>query len=166
MIDPTKWVEYLKLQPKYILPVFLVCLFVLYAPDSILNILGLDKVLDEYRILPGILFILSFSVLLVHLLLQAYTRIQTQVRLRRETRQRRRALTSLSPAEKALLRQYMEMETKTMSLSIQDGVARGLEAVGILDRVSQLALGHSFSTPFNLQPWVWDELRENPELLD
>jgi len=166
MTDPSKWIEYLKLHPKYVLPIFVFCLFLLCAPISVLSILGLEKVLEEYRVVPGIILMLSASMLLVHLILKTYTSSQKQLRRRRERSRRRRVLTSLSPAEKTLLRAYMQQETKTMDLSLQDGVARNLEATGVLVRVSTLAVGFDFSTPFNLQPWAWDELRENPGLLE
>lgn len=86
-----------------------------------------------------------------------------------KTRQQRKQLTakltSLSPPEKAILATYLARATTTLSFDARDGVVGGLVAKKIIYRASNIP-SSMLMFPYNLQPWVWDYLKETPEILD
>ena len=74
-------------------------------------------------------------------------------------------LENLSPDEKDLLSKYFENNTKTLNFSMHDGTVMNLRAQGILFIPSITARGWSMSTAFSMQPWAWEYLNKNQQLL-
>jgi hypothetical protein len=72
-------------------------------------------------------------------------------------------LHSLSKSEKNVLRGYITKNTKSLVLSYMDGVANGLELTRIIYRSSTLGSDSGFA--YNIQPWAWEYLKKNPDLL-
>ncbi len=77
-----------------------------------------------------------------------------------------KALSALSPPAKALLRRYLEEDTRTLRVPKVPSVAIGLELADIVAiyRAPELAgTGDAFVLPINA--WAWDHLHRHPELL-
>ena len=70
----------------------------------------------------------------------------------------------LTPDERQVLRVYLESDTRTQYLDVQDGVAQGLAQARIIYRASNMGTLTTFA--FNVQPWAWDYLRAHRELLE
>ena len=78
-------------------------------------------------------------------------------------RRLRTFLYTLSPPEKAVLKQYIDRNTSTVSFTIGDGVVGGLVKKRILWQSGNASTGFYFD--YNLQPWAWEYLQKNPRLV-
>ena len=76
---------------------------------------------------------------------------------------RRKWLTTLTPGEKTVLVPYIRDQSTSVTYGLNDGAVRGLEAKGILYRVSSVSYGLRF--PFNMQPWAREILSAEPDPL-
>ena len=140
---------------------------VLFAPNALLLVFGLDSVVADIRPYLGGAFILSFSLLLCMFgkgvwdsVLRGYIRDTLAVRMHL------RELRGLTEDEKQRLRPYIEQQTRSHVFSMHGGVAMGLQQRGIIIRISSIGLpGSSFAFPFQIQPWAWEYLNEHPDLL-
>lgn len=74
-------------------------------------------------------------------------------------------LKNLSREEKELLKEYIDNDTKTRRFSINNGVAMGLKSMNVLYISSNISRSPAMKFPFNLQPWAWEMLKENPKYL-
>lgn len=72
-------------------------------------------------------------------------------------------LKQLTPVECKYLANYIFKQTQTAYFSPSDGVVGGLESKGILYRSSNLGRVHNFA--YNIQPWAYEQLSKNPQLL-
>ncbi len=59
----------------------------------------------------------------------------------------------------------MDNDTKTRSFSLRNGVAMGLKSYNVLYISSNITRGLKLMVPFNIQPWAWEMLKENPKYL-
>lgn len=140
---------------------------VLFAPASLLQILGLGAVVANIRPYLGGAFILSLSVLICmgakgvwEVLLKPSLHETLAIHFHR------RELHSLTEDEKDCLRPYIEQQTRSQCFSMHDGVAMGLQQRKIIVRISSIGLpGSNFSFPFQIQPWAWEYLNKHPELV-
>lgn len=162
-MDFSKYLEWIKLSPRYLLPIAIFTGFVLFAPSEWLDIFGLTDVVERYRPYFGLLFLLATVLLISSSVMAGYDWVK---RWREETRmmkEMRQSLHCLSEPEKEVLRGYIDNGTKTCYLSIQDGVVGSLRAHGIIYRGS--TVGKMDRWAYNIQPWAWEYLNANPELL-
>ena len=72
-------------------------------------------------------------------------------------------LKNLTPVECKYLVNYVFKQTQTAYFAPSDGVVGGLESKGILYRSSNLGRVHKFA--YNIQPWAYEQLRQNPQFL-
>lgn len=88
--------------------------------------------------------------------------------LRRRRREGRTmgALAALPPPAKALLRQFLERETRTLHVASVAGAAIGLELADVISisREPELAATSS-AFLLRINPGAWEQLRRHPELL-
>lgn len=163
-IDPVKWSKALRetLTSRSLWAYVLLTVIInLAMPSIVTDFLGITMLRDQLRPWLGAAALLSG----VGLAVAQGQRISAWLALRKKTGGLIRRLNNLSPEEKALLKKYIDAETKTQYFDLQDGVAAGLKAVGILYRptdMGDLEVGFAF----NIQPWAWDHLRSNPQLLE
>jgi len=158
-VDISKLLDWLKLSPKYLIPISAVTGFVLFAPTSILSIFSLVALVSQYRPYLGGIFLMSSALLVMDWLTLAYKWIKEGRCQSQTLKKSQRRLHGLTEEEKAILRGYIRGKTRTQYFSVVDGVVRGLEAEYIIFKVSNI--GH----PYNIQPWAWEYLNEHPELL-
>ncbi len=163
MVDPSKFLDWIKLSPRYLVPIFLFTGFVLFAPPGILDRFGLTQAATTYRLYFGVAFLLSTFLLLTSALATGYDALSGWRKQRRRTRDMQQTLHRLSEPEKEILRGYIEGQTTTQYLEMSDGVVGGLEAQRIIYRSSNI--GSLGSWAYNIQPWAWGYLNEHPELL-
>lgn len=141
--------------------VFLAALVTLSLPDAAAAFLGIAKLREGLRPWLGAAALLSG----IGLAVAQGHRIRAWWERKEKGKSLLRRLNNLSPNEKGLLKQYIDGATKTQYFDIQDGVAAGLNAAGILFRPTDVGdFVDGFA--FNLQPWVWNHLQKNPQLLE
>lgn len=139
--------------------------FLIFVPTSVLDVLGVVKLVKEFRPWLGIAFTLSCAYLLAHGVIYVWNAFKQWHATRRTQKRRERALLRLTPDEKARLAPYILGRKASVTYAIGDGVVGGLEAKRILYRSS--AIGHAISGfPYNLEQWARESLEKNPSLLD
>lgn len=163
-MDPSKLLEILKLSPKSLLGIFIGTGVLVFAPNAILIQLGLTAVVSVFRGWIGGVFVLSGALLLSSGLDATIKKAWSYIIELREAKRRRKSFQYLSPPEKAMLAKYYNEKTSTLYISISDGIANGLAAKGYIYRASNIG-AHGTTFPFNIQPWAWNFLHNDPSLV-
>jgi hypothetical protein len=164
MTFPKTIADFLKLAPKILLGVSFGSAFVLFAPDSLEQKLGILAIRDGYRPWIGILFILSVALCLSHLIFNFAPLTKErfiQWRIRRLAVER---LHSLTQEEQNILSRYIANKSRVHHFDIADGNVAELDSLGIIARSSSVArVERRFD--YNIKPWAWDYLNAHPELV-
>lgn len=163
-MDISKFIDLLKLTPRYLIPVVLVSSILLFAPLSFLDQIGLSSFATQFKPYIAVVFLLSSALSITHWVTVLVNFIVKRVKRRNTENSYYKRLENLSDEEKKLLKRYMDHNTKTQYFFPADGVALGLEAQGILFRVSDI--GEFSHFPYNIQPWAWEHLKNHRELLE
>lgn len=149
--------------PFYIAAFFFAGLL-LFVPQSVADIIGVDELRQSYRGYLGVVFLSSASLLLGRAAVSmghVVTNTLDDKRLRRLTLG---TLKMLTAEEKFFLTPFVKDGQNTRSAPLSDGVSGGLVAKKIIYRSSNII--HGFSAPYNLQPIARILLSENPDLLE
>jgi superinfection exclusion protein B len=77
----------------------------------------------------------------------------------------REYLQSLSQDEKEVLALFIGNQKTAISLPINSGVVKLLEAQLVISRASSIGAGSGLSFAYIIQPWAWQYLNEHPELV-
>jgi Super-infection exclusion protein B len=163
-MEASKFLEAIKLSPKYLLPIVIVAGFLLFAKPEILDIFGLGKLSATYKPYIGGIFLLSAALVLSNWLVSLYAWYAKRRVWSKRIKHAKRTLHNLTDAEREILRGYVGGNTRTQYLQLEDGVASGLELEYIIFRSSNVGnLDDGWA--FNIQPWAWKYLNERPELL-
>lgn len=164
-VDWSKILDVFKLSPLHFLGVAIASGTLLFGRKSWHEVLGTDAFLTNYRTWIGLVFLGSVTIVSLHAL-SGLWRSVARVLKRRELRSDgEKRLQNLTPEEKEILRYYIEYNTRTQNLNIQDGIVQGLEHEVIIYRSSNMgSMVDGFA--YNIQPWAWEHLRKHPELLD
>ena len=172
--------NWLKLPKHLAWPLVIVSALLLWGPDDFKNGLGLQPFIDEYRKWLGGVF-LFFLVLglqpIVPFLTKKFIEKQKQKkeeeeRIKQENELQKQAeakMKSLTPGEKNILLHYIQNNTRTQDLSIQNGDVSKLISDGFIYLASKVSYGGrrgSFTFPVNITDWAWGYIHENPEILD
>ena len=164
-MDLSKLPDWLKLKPRHLFGLVLAAGILLFSPAALLERLGMTELLMHYRGWIGVVFVASAAVWLAHGLAPAARSVVAWLQEVRQMRTRRATLKHLSPQERAILRRFMDGDTKTITLNISSGVHAGLESRQVIYRASSLSRSF-YDFDYNIQPWAWDYLREHPEVLE
>jgi hypothetical protein len=136
--------------------------FILFILKVAADFLSLRGVRDQ--VWPWLIFIAIASI--AGLIVTRLSKLEARMKRKKEAKSLLARLRSLSIEEKVLLMTYMDRQTKTLYFEIENGLARGLEAHGILFRPSSISRAGDMVFAFNLQSWAWVELQGHPELLE
>ncbi len=157
--------EALKLSPRKLVAISAVLGFLLLAKPEWREVLGVSALVENHRAVMGVGFLVAVALLLADLgthLARKVRHTLARSHLKRRVLQR---LRTLSEDEKQILRFYVAQNTRTNSLRIDDAVAQGLAADGVI------ALAGNFGNaldgfPYRIADVVWSELQKEPGLLD
>ncbi len=94
-----------------------------------------------------------------------YNKFQKENKKRENLKKSQEQLHKLTPDEKAYLVPYVIKDENTQYFLIEDGVAGGLVAKGIIYQASSVG-DMIMGWAYNIQPWVKDYLSENPKCLE
>ncbi len=165
-MDISKYIDWVKLSPKHLTSILIATSLILFGPLDLLKKIGLDKILDDFKLWVGLIWIDSLSLLMVY-------PIEYLIKLGRKKfmlfvliESRKKRMNSLTPKEKDILRSYLENDSRTQAFPIQDGAVIELCNESILSRVSDIGYTGSYLFPFNIEPWAWNYLKNNSDLLD
>ncbi len=162
-MDFSKYLDWIKLSPRYLLPISIFTGIVLFGPSWLLDTLGMAGVVANYRFYFGLVFLLSTVLLVSSGLVVGFEQAAHWVLDKLLLKQRRQRLHRLSEPEKQVLRGYVYKGTPTQYFSIADGVVGGLEDAGIIYKSSNV--GNVKNWAYNIQPWAWEYLNSHPQLL-
>lgn len=132
----------------------------IFFPDSIVNSLGLLEYREKVKVYLGISLLICFIAIITFLFIYMAGISYLKKRQKR--------LHCLTKQEKEILKRYIFNETRTDYFNCNDGVIKGLEIESIIFRssnVSSMSYG-TFSFSYNIQPWAWDYLNKNTDLLE
>lgn len=145
---------------------------IIFVPNDIAEALGLSDLRMHYRAHFGFAFVVSISIVFAQCLWGAARFAATLLKTFRESRkakqamqEREKMLHDLTPDEKAYLAPYILDKENTQYFLIEDGIAGGLEAKGIIYQARDVGdMIEGFA--YNLQPWVRNYLKQKPHLLE
>ncbi len=162
-----EFVGLLKLPPKLLAGVAIATGSLLFLPDSIISHLYMEGLKDKFGLLIGATFIISVSILGSNALVITGKKINEMYKEKRWLKKRKEMLKSLDSVDKKVLKQIMKHPDKTARLSMNSGIARKLWHYKIISPAGSTHLVSPFDMKitFFLQPWVVEEIRENPKLL-
>lgn len=163
MIDLSKITEWLKLPTKTFVALIIVGAILLFAPPSLLASLGLNTFVNSYRPYIGAMFVVSLAISVVSAASAALKFISPWVVQAYWIHGGRKRLRALNPEEKELLSHFIVNKTRSQHLPIQSGVVSALVQEKVLIRAS--SVGDIYGFDYNIQPWAWEYLNENPHLL-
>jgi hypothetical protein len=150
----------MKVPLRYFIGIAAVTGFILLAPSTIISPFGLLAYRDKGKLYFGIAFFVLSAVIIAN----------TVQRLAHMNNSffamwaRKKRLHRLTAEEVQILRQYIEGQTRTNYLDINDGVVSGLISEAIIYRSANVS---TFFTTFahNIQPWAWNYLNKHRNLL-
>lgn len=117
--------------------------------------------LGSFRWIVAILFVLTLCIFVSQILAVVWKSFASCRRRRSIAAYRRNRLHQLTYDEKLVLKGYIDGQTRTQYLDINDGITAGLEAARIIYRASTISTG-MFRFPYNITDAAWDYLNENP----
>ena len=126
--------------------------------------LGMGYVLDHYRWVIGILFLIALSWLLVAGAVSSYRRLSEM----QNSKKRYARLHRLTSDEKVLLREYLSRQVRSLTFSYSDnGTGQGLADDGVLYRPKEPMGADSWrrGVTFNILDWALVYLSRHPELI-
>jgi len=162
-MDITKILDGIKLPTRYLFSIAVATGFVLFAPIATLNQLGLTATVNQFRGYIGGIFILAASLVSTSWLIAVYQSLSLRAKAQKNIKRLQERLHKLTPDEAAELFKFINEQTRTQYFSITDGVIGGLEAENIIYKSNNV--GDLDAWAYNIQPWAWDYLNKNPQLL-
>jgi hypothetical protein len=163
-----KILELVKLSPKYLMAIILATGILLFAKREHMVSLGLADFIDSYRPWISIVFLLSASLFVSYPLSfiasVGYKWFYKRLETHRSKKRLLIWLDNLTPVQKDILRGYIDKETRTMHLRIDNGVVRELEAAKIIGQATQF-VDNAFCSDYTINTWVYQYLKKHPEII-
>jgi hypothetical protein len=168
--------DWSKLPPRVLFAFTLICGCFLFVGESFFSKVGLGVIQMQYRPYFGLGF-LFFGALLISFpiaegIRRVYHLLADIFDQKRRFKHAKEWLDDLTPAQKKILRTYIEKKTRSLSLDYKDGSVHELEIANIIYLPSDLSffdikprVDNGFYTEYNIQPKIYKYLKEHPELL-
>lgn len=154
-----------KLNPVFFLGLSIATGAVIFLPENTISIIGLDDFRSLNKGYIGGVFIIAVSLLIAQAVFWCLKSIVGIYKRKQVSKVQKDYLHNLTPDEKAYLKPFVIEEKNTQYFGIQDGIAGGLDAKGILYRSSNV--GNILAgIAYNMQPWAKKHLRDNLNLLE
>lgn len=163
-MDFTKLIDYLKIPTKALTALCLFFAILLFSGKTFLASLGLFELIEKFRAYIGAGFLLSLSIIAVNAIASLATFIKPWVVQYYLIKEGQKHLKALTPEEKQILKYYIKNNTKNQTLDFMNGTVNLLQQNKIIVRISNVGSASGFD--YVIQPWAWDYLRTNTNLLD
>lgn len=157
--------EFLKLAPRYLVAVVIVCAILLFTPQGLQKTFGTMNFVSNYRQWIGLALISSFGVWIVVISASASEWIKVLWKKRRGKKHIASRLEDLTEPEKQILRYYFSKNTRGNKLRIENGDVQALTRAGIIFQSASLgSLLEGFA--HNITDFAWDYIHKTPRVLD
>lgn len=164
-MDLSQIIGWFKLPQRMLWALLVVCGMILWGPAWFVSGLGLEAFIATYRMYIGVVFLLFLAATLPTPIQWAAGLAFTKWRSRKALSSRKARLNDLTPEEQVVLRHYIDKNTRSQVLDAISGVTTALESAGIIYRAASMS--HEYTDfSYNIQPWAWDHLRQNRNLLE
>jgi len=156
--------EVLKLAPRYLIALAISAGLFLFVPDKWLKVVDIYDFAHNYRPWFAITFVFSCVLLVIDWSIKINARIKHSKATAEASNRRLQRLHRLTEAEKQILRFYIQNNTRTNVLRIDDGVVNGLVTARIIFPAANVGniiegLAH------NISDFAWDYLQKHQHLL-
>ncbi|WP_096269491.1 super-infection exclusion protein B [Paucisalibacillus globulus] len=161
-------IEFLKLAPKYFLPLLLFSAMIIFIPGNWLEYLHLDSIVAEYRWIPSILFIFSLSMFIGGILLKVYDEMNKKIRNKRLNKNIKNKLKNLSNTQRNILLRFVEEDVNSVPLPVSNGEVADLENNLIVYRATRISndIGEDgYYFDYCLQPLAEKIIKNNIRLI-
>lgn len=164
MPDVSKYIDWIKLSPKYLIGVIIASIFLLFSPESILSTLGISALVTSIKPFLSVTLVISTAMLLGALLASVGSFMGGIVSIWLKTFQYKSRLKDLTKEEKKILKSYLDQDTRSHLFNMTNGVVQGLVHEKILYQSTSMMSGITIS--YNIQPWAWRYIRKNKKILE
>ena len=163
-MDLSSWLACIKLPIKTIMSLCIVFAIMIFSSSHILDSLGIEIFVAEYRAYLGAGFLVTLALTLVNSVATIWKFIYPWIVEAYCISIGKKRLQSLTPIEKQILGYYIQNQTRSQNLPIQDGTVIALQKEKIIIRGSSLGSPHGFD--YIIQPWAWEYLNKHSWLLN
>ena len=160
--------DFFKLPTKIMFAIALASGMILFLPDNIVSKMYMVDFRDNYGFAIGLLFLISFSILVVTLIVGCYNYFHDKYSLKKFKATAKERLQKLDDYQKAIVYGLYMEDSHTDELPLHDGAVHWLEQNLIITKTTnQYAVSdlNNAVFPFMLQPWAVEELQKDNELL-
>ena len=139
---------------------------ILFFPSSWLPF-DISEVRYEYGIIIFIIFVLAFAIWISYFVKWVTKIIIKQHEKKQNLKLREKILENLSNREKEFLKEYYDLRDTAIQIDIGDTMHKRLQTFNVIS----LSPGNFFVDPYDfsmpgfIQPWVFDLIDNNPNLL-
>lgn len=141
---------------------------VLFLPDNIVAKMYMVDFRNKYGFAIGLLFLISFSILAVTLIIGIYKYFSHKRSMKKFKATAKERLQKLDNYQKAIVYGLYMEDNHTSELPFHDGAVKWLKQnIIITETASQYAVSdlNNAVFPYMLHPWVVEELQKDSELL-
>ena len=160
--------DFFKLPTKIMFALALASGLVLFLPESIVTKMYMVDFRNKYGFAIGLLFLISFSILVVTLFVGGYKYFRHIYFMKKFRATARERLQKLDDYQKAIVYDLYMEDNHTGELPLHDGAVKLLKQnIIITETTNQYAVSdlNNAVFPYMLQPWVIEELQKDSELL-
>ena len=115
-----------KLPAKFFFLFAVISGFILFANESILQKIHLDKLNDSYGWIVGLIFIASFGLVIVNFTIWFFKYVQTKIKIGKLKKGFKERLKNLDLHEQSVLREFLLNQQTSIEMPIDDPVISGL----------------------------------------
>lgn len=160
--------DFFKLPTKIMFALALASGMVLFLPDNIIAKMYMVDFRNNYGFAIGLLFLISFSILAVTLIIGIYKYFSHKRSMKKFKATAKERLQKLDNYQKAIVYGLYMEDNHTSELPFHDGAVKWLKQnIIITEAASQYAVSdlNNAVFPYMLHPWVVEELQKDSELL-
>ncbi|MEF9961712.1 MAG: superinfection exclusion B family protein [Erysipelotrichaceae bacterium] len=159
--------DFFKLPTKIMASLAFASGMVLFLPESIISNLFMIEFRNNYGFILGLIFIVSFTILLVTLFISIYTYFHHKYLMKKFKATAHERLHKLTDYQKAIIYELYGEDNHTCELPLNDGAVHYLEHNIMIGKATTQYEVEDLNNPYfpyMLQPWVIEELLNSHEL--
>ena len=163
-------IKFFKIETKYIVTIFCLTTFLLFAPELWINKIGIKTFINNYKSIIGIFFLTSIFLTVTRFLGYFYRIFIEKRKIEKFKISLEILIKELNQDEKFILKHFIEQKVCSLYLNSLDGCVSSLESKSIIYRTSNITfysggMGNSLSFPYSLDSDIENTLKKNPNLL-